>query len=84
MVVSLSIVFINKVNVVRANKLNIKLFREFDKHLIHFFLQRIYLKIGSLGRISLMALEFEIVVLAKHTLKPFNGISGVIDASRSD
>ena len=83
-VVCFGVVFVDEVNIVGAYQFHIEFFREFYEHLIHFLLKRIYFEIGALSRVCLVALEFEVIIFAKHTLEPFYNIPRIVDATCSD
>ena len=73
MVVSLSIFLVNKVAVVGTYKLYAVLMRKADKFLIGSLLQREGFAVGTLMRVlHLVTLKFQIIVVAKHALIPFN------------
>ena len=77
MVVSLSILLVHKVGIIGANEFNTILMGQLYEYLISLLLQGERLAIGTNGRVfHLMALQFQIIVVAKHTVIPFNGFAG--------
>ena len=76
-VVGLGIVLVNEVRVVGAHQLDAVFLGQFHEHLVGFLLQGEGLAVGAyVGVGHLMALQFEIVVVAKHVFVPFYGLPG--------
>ena len=75
-VVCLGVLLIYEVGVVGADELDAILVGELDEHLVGFLLQGECLSIGADGRVGhLMALQLQVVVVAEHTVVPFDGLS---------
>ena len=67
--------FLNKVYIVGGYQFDIMLARQCYQYLIHHFLHLIGVLISP-RLLSLVALQFYVVVLAEERLKPFDGLFG--------
>ena len=74
---SLSVLLIHKVGIVRAYQLDAVFVSQFNEYLVSFLLQGERLTVGTDGRVfHLMALKFQIVVVAKHPVIPLDSLAG--------
>ena len=72
-VVRLGVLFVDEMTVVGGNKFDVVFMRQLDEHGVHLFLPLIDLHVCA-GFLRLMALEFDIIVLAKEGLEPLDGL----------
>ena len=85
MVVGLGIVLIHEMGIVGAHQFDAILTGQFDDHLVGLLLQGEGLAVGPLvGILHLMALEFEIIVIAENALVPLDGLTGSLDVALED
>ena len=74
-----------KVDVVGADHLDAILLGKLQQHLVGLLLQGVGLAVGQYGGIlHLMALQLQIVVVAKHTVIPLAGLTGSFDIALDD
>ena len=85
MVVGLGGILVLKVNVVGADHLNAVFLGKLQQHLVGLLLQGVGLAVGQYGGIlHLMALQLQIVVVAKHAVIPLAGLAGSFDIAFDD
>ena len=73
---SLSILLVHEMGIIGANQLDAILMSQFYHDLVGFLLQGESLTIGpDAGVFHLMALQFQVIVVAKHTMIPLNGFT---------
>ena len=73
----LGILLVDEVDVVRAYELDAILMSQFYQHLVGSLLQREGLTVGALGGVlHLVALQLQVVVVAKHVVVPLDSLAG--------
>ena len=85
MVVGLGVLLIHEMGIVGADQFDVIFLGQFDDHLVGLLLQGEGLTVGTDGRIChLMALEFQIVIIAPKALVPLDGLAGALDVALQD
>ena len=85
MVVGFSILLIHEMGIVGADQFDAIFLGQFDEHLVGLLLQGEGLTVGTDGRIChLMALEFQIIIIAPKALVPLDGLAGTLDVALQD
>ena len=78
----LGILLIDEVGIVRADELDAVLVGQLDEHLVSFLLQGKRLAIGADGGVfHLVALQLQVVVVAKDAMVPLDGLAGSCDVA---
>ena len=81
-VVGLGILLVHEMGVVGAHQLHAILPRQLYQHLVGLLLQGEGLAVGAdVGVAHLMALQLQVVVVAKHALVPLYGLAGSLDVA---
>ncbi len=76
-IVGLGILFVYKVGIIRTYQFDTVFACQLDKHLVCLLLQGECLTVGTdIGVGDLMALQFQVVVIAKDALMPLYGFAG--------
>ncbi len=79
-VVGFGVLFVNEVAVVGTDVLHAELFGNAQEFRVHLHLQGVGLAVGAHGRVfHLVALEFEVVVVAKHVFEPPHALLGLFE-----
>ena len=84
-IVGFGIFLIGEVRIVGADVFYSAFFRQFEQDLVGLDLQRIGFSVGTLGGIfHLVALKFEVVVIAESFLEPHDGFLGALEVAGED
>ena len=77
MVVGFGILFVHEVGIIGAYELDAVFLGQFYQHAVGFLLKGEGFAIGTDGRIlHLMALQFQVIVVAENPMIPLNGLAG--------
>ena len=72
-VVGFGVFFVDEMAVVGGNKFDVVFMRQLDEHGVHLFLPLIDLYVSA-WFLRLVALEFDVIIVAKEGLEPLDGL----------